>query len=114
MAESNEKLDDFSKIVLATSSIAYMASQINRVILSTPNPPDAATEYNLEEGRDLLTFSLQRLIPIMNALATHLNDAGIARHIDERATSPAFEVCVYGFDETETDYSEDDNSNNPG
>ena len=98
-----DKLDSFSKILLATGTINYLAAAINSVNEEMKFAPDHE-RYHVSgiERRDaaLLTASV-KLSEIMNALGGVLDEVCA---IDEYVTTPAFEVLVHGKDDVNGEF----------
>jgi len=97
-----EKLDNISKIIIATSTISYMASNLSRVneqlkMLSI-KLPELKDQTNVHDI--VLKKTVAQLAHIMEDLGNYISDVGIVAPIDERVTKEAFEIVVHGKDET--------------
>jgi hypothetical protein len=114
--EDTEKLDSFSKIIVATSAINYMSNIISLLnadmgnILLNISAADKHFAKNqkadyqksilngIEERRELLKSVVNRLGSIMGDLNNCLNNCNGTMPIDERITKTAFEIIVHGND----------------
>lgn len=103
----SEKLNDFSKILLATSAINYMASQIDSVNkemkavqMGVPKHAEAI-QSNIDYRNGVLLGSVQKLAEIMNELGDCMSNNDIVMPIDEKITTPAFDIIVHGEDAIE-------------
>lgn len=108
----SQKLDSFSKILLATSAINYMASSINGVnrdmkfIIATPPPNyDASVHKEGIETKDaLLEEVVKDLGAIMEKMGNLINGHDCICPIDQYITTPAFQVVIHGNDDVEGDF----------
>lgn len=107
----SEKLDSFSKILLATSAINYMASSIDGVNRDMKyirhNDGDALNEFHnkgIEERDKLLEEVVKQLGQIMESMGNIINNHDAICAIDQYITTPAFMVINQGHDETEGDF----------
>lgn len=99
----SQKLDNISKIMLATGSINYMATAINSVneqIKMVPDPEGYHKE-GIETRDQLLARTVKRLGNIMEELGNLMNNQDCIAPIDVRATTPAFEIILHGKDDVE-------------
>ncbi|MBC9913152.1 hypothetical protein [Chitinophaga varians] len=99
----SEKLDTYSKILLATQTINYLASNMNTVITQVRSIPGmsqiqidgaAATE-------EVLIAALSQLTTVMEALGDYVNNVDMVCTIDERVTNAAFDILIHGKDKVE-------------
>lgn len=101
-----EKLDSFSKILVATGQINYLASCINSVNTAIKMIPDEKGVHtdSIKDRDDILTEAADKLAAIMEDLADLMNDQDFAQTIDVRLTKAPFGVLLHGMDETEVEY----------
>ncbi|MGN7818818.1 hypothetical protein ACTJJB_01740 [Chitinophaga sp. 22536] len=99
----SEKLDTYSKILLATQTINYLASNMNTVITQVRSIPGmsqiqidgaAATE-------EVLIAALGQMTTVMEALGDYVNNVDMVCAIDERITNAAFQILIHGKDNVE-------------
>jgi hypothetical protein len=100
-----ERLDSFSKILLATQSINYMANVINgvRENLVMCKAVDEVIKEMVEVQTELLDDTVCELSIIMNKLGDYMNAHDCISPIDGRITNVAFEIIVQGKDETKSE-----------
>lgn len=105
MENEAPKLDPYSKILLATQTINFLASNINSVMndyawLSTVNEPASAERLrnSAKQKKDLLEDALIGLVSVMESLADYCNDFDSITPIDIKIVKPAFDVLVHGED----------------
>ena len=104
-----EKIDSFSKILLATQTINYMAAQINQVkkdmehIVSQNqhNNQGSVARASANDKEYLLGLCVGRLSDIMELLGNHMNNTDTIMPIDRRITDTAFEIIIHGKDNVE-------------
>lgn len=99
----SEKLDSFSKILLATGTINYLASIIEEVnkdmkVFASPGNVHAAGVQRREAA---LETALYHLKEVMEALGNAMNEVC---PIDQYVTTPAFNVLIHGHDDVEIDH----------
>lgn len=91
-------LDSLSKILLATSSINYMANiiastqgEIERIIRAVP---ESATVHqdSVVNFQSALDDAIMKLTDIMNDLGNCLNESGATSSIDSHVTSASFDI----------------------
>lgn len=106
-----QKLDSFSKILLATSAINYMASSIDGVNRDMKfirhNDGDALNEFHnkgIEERDKLMEDVVKQLGQIMESMGNVINGHDAICAIDQYITTPAFNVIIHGNDDTEGDF----------
>ncbi len=102
----SEKLDYFSKILLATGQINYMASivdGVNNEIKWLPNQ-DGILSAGISEREEVLKSIVDDLTNTLEKLGDLMNGQDMCKPIDERITAPAFHILVHGEDELETEY----------
>jgi len=99
---SNEKLDTFSKILLATQSINYMANCVNGVVQQYKMipTPDEVIVKGLTAKENALFTAEKQLVKIMEELGDFMNEAGFCMEIDNRVTREAFSI-LHGNDDIE-------------
>lgn len=97
-----EKLDTYSKILLATQSINYMANTVNSVNEQIKMiPVKSQTIGDGITGRDNALFSVEKqLLKIMEELGDFMNANDISSDIDIRITKEAFSI-LHGNDNIE-------------
>jgi len=96
------KLDNFSKILLATSTINYLASSLDSVTKQIQSlKEDDVFAYRIHTSNEILNNAVISLGQIMEALGEGLNNMDSVCPIDERVTSPAFDIIIHGKDDTE-------------
>lgn len=111
------KLDDYSKILLATSQINMLANNLNQVksgralFKALNNRPflndETATETETDTEIDkALNKAVDKLTAIYQKLADVLNDIDAVSPIDERISKVPGEILLFGMDETEEEYYE--------
>lgn len=98
-----ERLDSFSKILLATQSINYMANIINKTCqeLKSLSLHDETAKELIEEQTALLGDTVDELTVIMNKLGNYMNATDCISPIDTKITDAAFEIIMRGKDEME-------------
>lgn len=105
-----QKLDSFSKILIATGQINYMAASIDSVNQQMKFIPD---EKNVHAGgieaRDiLLEQTVKKLTEVMNDLGEIINAHDCICAIDVRVSKVPFEILIEGKDDTDNDYEDDE------
>lgn len=95
-----QKLDSFSKILLATGAINYMASGINYVNEQCRLLPDehGFHKEGIAERDKLLADTVKQLGQVMEDLGNYMNGADCICPIDVRATKQAFQIIIHGKD----------------
>ena len=97
----DNKLDNFSKIMLATGAINYMANCINSVneqMKFVPDPDQVHSE-GIKQLDDILFDTWGKLGDIMEELADLMNAQDCISPIDVRATKSAFDIIVHKKDD---------------
>ena len=97
----DNKLDSFSKIMLATGAINYMANCINSVneqIKFVPDPDQVHSE-GIKQRDAILFDTWGKLGDIMEELGNLMNDHDCISPIDVRATKAAYDIIVHGKDD---------------
>lgn len=105
----NNKLNAFSKILIATSQINYMANSINsanEVIKMLPDSRGALKE-GIKERDDALEETVKKLGEVMEDLGNLINNHDCICKLDERVAKVPFEIIIEGKDDTEKDYDEE-------
>lgn len=105
-----EKLDDFSKILLATQSIVYMASsingvyQINKMMLHDIHRAEIDDKFmktSIEEKAKVLFDTVEKLKAIMEDMGNYINAVDLICPLDVRVTEAAFQIVIGGKDNVE-------------
>lgn len=105
------KLDDYSKILLATSQINMLANNLNQiksgrwVFESLPFLNQAETEINAEIDKALRS-TVEKLSNVFEELAVFLDGIDAVSPIDVRISKAASEILLFDKDETEEEYLE--------
>ena len=102
----SQKLDSFSKILVATGQINYMAASINGVNEQMKFVPDTNGYHKdgIKAKDDLLDEVVVKLGAIMEDMGNLINGHDCICTIDERVGRVPFEIIVHQMDDTETDY----------
>lgn len=101
-----ERLDNFSKILLATGQINFVANTLKSVINGYKTLP--VTDFSktaISDHEEKLAGVLGELTMTLQSLADYMNDGSMVCQIDERVSSAASEILFFDMDEVETDYS---------
>lgn len=107
MTEETEKLDQLSKVLIATGAINYLFAQVYDVnksmkIIVSKNPDQRKIfEESILQKEDVLFSTLKKLAEVMEGLGNILNAHDSICPIDDRATREAFEIIVHGKDNVE-------------
>jgi len=101
-----ENLNSFNKILLATSTINYMASSINGLNeqIKFFKDEDGAFKEGIKERDQVLAETVNDLTKVMNRLGDLLNAQDAISALDMYVTTPAFNVVVHGHDDVEGDF----------
>lgn len=103
-----ERLDSFSKILIATAQVNYMAAAINGVNEQIKFLKDNPFHQEGIKQRDaILAQTEDKLSDIMEDLGNYMNNNDCLTKIDERVTTVAFNIIQRGMDEVETIYPDD-------
>lgn len=104
-----ERLDSYSKILLATASINYLAHQVFQVNEACKNlfDPKGMLSEGIEAKNQLLQETVTKLTAIVEDLANYTNETDITQHIDERVLNEPLRVLIFNEDEVEKHYDED-------
>lgn len=99
-----EKLDSFSKIIVATSAINYMANSLSTVNQQMKMIPDEKGYHadGIKQKDELLNSVVNKLGDIMEELGNCINNCDAICPIDERVTSEAFAIILHGKDDVES------------
>jgi len=102
----NEKLDSFSKILIATGQINYLASQINMTNIAIKSVPDELgwRAEGIKDRDEALAETVMKLSDIMQELADLMNNQDFTQEIDARITKAPFEILIHGMDDVTTEY----------
>jgi hypothetical protein len=98
-----QKLDSFSKILLATVTINYLASMLDGVnsdMKFIPDPDKVHAE-GIQKRQVALENAVEKLKEVMNELGDAMD---AVCPIDEYVTEPAFNVLCHGHDNVEGDF----------
>lgn len=103
-----EKLDNFSKIILATGTINYLANQVysvnqqmKQVVHASPaNKP--IFEEGIKHKDEVLENAIVRLKIIMEELGNCLNNCDAVQPIDVRVMTAPFDILCNGKDDVES------------
>lgn len=92
--KSEEKLDSFSKILLATHAISYMTNQIHSVNEQIKMIPtkDESLLKGIEKRNEVLKDTSELLSAVMKDLGDFMNNSGIGCDIDSKVMSPIFKI----------------------
>jgi|SRR6185503_11420550 len=103
----NEKLDNFSKVLVATSAINYLANtlwEVNNQTKTTLHLYPAEKhifEHGIKYKDEVLAETVKKLGQIMEELGECLNSCDASCEIDNRVTTPAFDIVLRGKDSVE-------------
>lgn len=93
-----EKLDNFSKILLATQTINYLSGCLDRVTLSlAPIKDDSVIELR-ERNEKMLKSMAEKTADLCNELGDFMNAIDCVCPIDERIVKPAMDI-INGADD---------------
>lgn len=102
-----QRLDSFSKILIATGQINYMASSIDgvneQIKISGLGEKDVHKE-GLQQRERVLSEVVRDLSKVMNKLGDIINSHDCICAIDMRIAKIPFEIIVSGMDEVDNDY----------
>lgn len=103
------KLDNFSKILLATAQINYQAASLNGVV-EQQKLMGLRTEIGerIRQTDEVLQNAANSLTQIMVRMADYINNVDCICPLDVRVSRVPFEILVHGKDETEKSYEEED------
>jgi hypothetical protein len=107
----SQKLDSFSKILIATAQINYMAASIDSVneqIKFSGLASEVVHNEGVNERDDILRETVTDLAAIMEKLGNLINNHDCLCAIDERVAKVPFEIIVHGKDDTEKDYEDEE------
>lgn len=111
----SQKLDNFSKILLATGQINYMASSIDgvtsdiRSLSRDPKYDPRGWHKSRAEANDrVLGETVRKLAKIMEEMGNYINACDIICPLDERVAKVPFEIVISEMDDTEKKYDEED------
>lgn len=103
-----EKLDSFSKIIVATSAINYMANSLSTVnqqvkMVAHLRPEEKHIfEDGIKAKDEALADAVKKLGEIMEELGNCINNCDAICEIDERVTKEAFAIILHGKDDVES------------
>src|SRR4051812_25036654 len=105
--DSKRKLDSFNKILLATSSINYMANCLyttnEQVKIATHHLPDHKEVLGdgIKHKDELLEATVNKLHEIMEDLGDCMNHSDCISPIDVRVTKEAFAIVSGKYDDVD-------------
>lgn len=88
----SEKLDDYSKIIIATASINYMAHQINTVIAQTKGINNPEVQKMVNDNETVLFDFKGRIHEICEDMANFMNAVDMVQPIDDRIVTTVIEI----------------------
>ncbi len=104
-----QRLDTYSKILLATSTLNYTAwivegvqQQIKQTRMIDPIILEAYAH-----NEKILEDTLKTLSQAMEEIGNFINEFDMVTPMDERITSPAFDIIIHGKDIVELPYRGD-------
>lgn len=104
-----KRLDHFSKIIIATGQINYMASSVNGVNLQLKairkQDEDFLREL-IKTNDEFLKEVVVDLKNIMEKVGNYINGVDCICPIDVRVSKVPFEIVVENKDEVENDYED--------
>lgn len=100
------KLDLFSKILIATGQINYMAASINGANEQIKFIPDKEKIHaeGIAQREECLAKVVKMLTPIMEEMGNLINAQDCICHIDTRVSQVPFEILIHGMDDTDENY----------
>lgn len=114
----SEKLDNFSKILLATSTINYMAASLNsaneqiKMVLYANRKEQNDIAETMQEGIVERTEKLESVVAdlcdIINRFGNFLNNIDAVCPIDERIYKAPIEILIDKKDDVDFDYDNED------
>lgn len=98
----NERLNTFSKILITTGQINYLANTVHTVNQQLKMIPDTkgALVGSIENQELMLNDVQYKLALVMESLADFCNNTDIVMPIDERICDNAFDIILRGNDDT--------------
>lgn len=117
MEKTIERLDTFSKILLATQSINYLANNIYGAMidvsyLSAHNPDKKFLQDSVEQKQSVLNDTLEALKNVMEDLGNYCSGVDLIAPIDIKVTNAAFDIVIHGNDDVEEEgYPSDEEEN---
>jgi len=99
-----EKLDNYSKILVATSAINYMANQIDTIncqMKMMDLDKDSVLYKSIEQKDEALRLTVGSLGEIMENLGDMINNQDMAVAIDLKIVEAAFGIIIHGKDNVE-------------
>lgn len=108
----SQKLDSFSKILIATGQINYMASMINGVNeqMKFIHDEKGIHAAGIKEKDEKLSEVVEKLSAIIDDMGNLINSHDCVCEIDERVSKVPFEILIHGMDDTETDYESNEDA----
>lgn len=98
-----EKLDTYSKILLATANINYVAWMVQGVQeqIKQTRMADPVILSAYATNQEVLNEALAALREVMEDMGNFVNNFDMVTSMDERITSPAYDIIIHGKDEVE-------------
>lgn len=114
----SQKLDNFSKVLLATSVIQHMYNSIHcvnrdmRLIHHNMSGSEStiakqSLERGIKEREAFLNRKLKQLNKIVEELGNHMNNTDVISAIDVRITQAPMEILLHGMDDVEEEYDDE-------
>ncbi|MCF2487504.1 hypothetical protein [Dyadobacter sp. CY347] len=117
-----QRLDSMSKILLATSTINYMANAVNSVISdyqmiitvnSTPDSPQSESSKKimsdgLKEKEDFMAEMANKLSGILEEFGDYINGCDMVCAIDMRIYNAPCDILLMGKDLVDHDYDNEE------
>jgi len=107
MAQVQQHLGTYNKIMLATQAINHMAFSIDSVLKEYRRidsvSGDDVTKEGIETKEKVLNEQLERLKVIMNDLGDYMSGVDCIAPIDVKITNAAFDIVVWGNDHVENE-----------
>lgn len=93
-----ERLDQFSKILLATQALQYMSHCIFSTNVQLDGVDHASAVRVVSRHKKVLDDVAKGLGKLMEEVGEYINGSDMICPIDERITAEAFKVVVHGKD----------------
>lgn len=101
-----ENLDYFSKILIATGNINYVANALSTLLAQrkTFTGDNRAFKETNAEMEAELADTVEQLSGIYERLLDYMDDQDAVCQIDVRLSKVPYEILIEGMDEVETEY----------
>lgn len=105
-----EKLDQLSKILLATGTINYLATSMfcvnkdMKYLVHRHPETEKVHGGGIKEKDEVLDEVIGKLTEVMELLGNTLSNCDAVCPLDQYVTTPAFQVVVHGNDNPEGDF----------